>query len=133
MREGTIVSERTTTEAGRAPAAAATPPGAETLRAADRADKWSIAWILLALALWDGFAVLMLGSYGGDGGARCEGPLTDPFQRADGDCDSELRQWPALLGVLALSTIATVVAAATKTYARLLARLAGERIGEGAV
>ncbi|MFI2413537.1 hypothetical protein [Streptomyces sp. NPDC018947] len=100
--------------------------GARTPRDADRAEKWSIAWILLALALWGCLAVLLLSSYGPeyDGVPRCEGPLVDPFQRADGVCDSELRQWPALLGVLALSTIASVVAAATTVYARLLSRLA---------
>ncbi|MGV9288788.1 hypothetical protein [Streptomyces sp. NPDC003719] len=100
-------------------------------RAAGRADKWSIVWILLALALWGCFAILLLSSYGpeshsygaGPGEQRCKGPLIDPFQRVDGVCDSELRQWPALLGILALSTIATAVAAATTVYAKLLPRL----------
>ncbi|WP_077796755.1 hypothetical protein [Streptomyces sp. JHA26] len=87
-------------------------------------DKWSITWILLSLALWGCFAILMLSSYGGDSEPRCEGPLLDPFQRTDGACASELRQWPALLGILALSTIATIVAAATTVYAKLLTRLA---------
>ncbi|MER7051917.1 MULTISPECIES: hypothetical protein [unclassified Streptomyces] len=97
------------------------------LRDAGRVDKWSVVWILLALALWMYFAFLMLSSYGPesyDGVPRCEGPLIDPARRDGSLCDSELRQWPALLGILALSTIATVVAAATTVHARLLGRLA---------
>jgi hypothetical protein len=81
-------------------------------------------WILLSLALWGCFAILTLSSYGGDRAPRCEGPLIDPFQRTDGASDSELRQWPALLGILALSTTVTVVVAATTVYAKLLSRLA---------
>ncbi|MEU3903988.1 hypothetical protein [Streptomyces goshikiensis] len=34
------------------------------------------------------------------------------------------RQWPALLGVLALAAVVTVVAAATTVYAKVLSRLA---------
>lgn len=100
----------------------------QALLDAGRADKWSIALILLALALWICFAILMLSSYGPEtyeGEARCEGPLIAPFQqRSVSVCDSELREWPALLGILAVSSVATVVAAATTVYAKLLARLA---------
>ncbi|MET9774215.1 hypothetical protein ABZ023_08055 [Streptomyces sp. NPDC006367] len=113
-----------TEEDGAMGAGAAGSGTTEILRAAGRADKWSIAWVLLALALWGCFAVLMLGSYGGDGAPRCEGPLTDPFQQTGGACDSELRQWPALLGILALATLTTTVAATTTVYAKLLTRLA---------
>jgi hypothetical protein len=42
-----------------------------------------------------------------------------------------LRQWPALLGVLALAVIVTVSAAATIVYAKALPRLA-HRDGPGA-
>ncbi|MYR40765.1 hypothetical protein [Streptomyces sp. SID5910] len=101
-----------------------------TERAAARADKWSIAWILLALALWGVFTILMLSSYGPeyDGEPRCEGPLLNPYENRDGTCASELREWPALLGILAVSTITTVVAAATTIYAKLLPRLAPQPI-----
>jgi hypothetical protein len=91
-----------------------------TLRDAGRADKWSVGWIMVALGLWMWFAFLMLSSYGPesyDGVPRCEGPLIDPSQRHGSVCDSELRQWPALLGILGLSSIATVVAAAATVYA----------------
>ncbi|GAA4004504.1 hypothetical protein GCM10022384_58830 [Streptomyces marokkonensis] len=106
---------------------AAESEASRALRDAGRVDKWSVVWILLALALWMYFAFLMLSSYGPesyDGVPRCEGPLIDPARRDGSLCDSELRQWPALLGILALSAIATVVAAATTVHARLLGRLA---------
>ncbi|AQS68078.1 hypothetical protein [Streptomyces pactum] len=99
----------------------------KTLRDAGRADKWSVGWIMVAVGLWMWFAFLMLSSYGPeshDGVPRCEGPLIAPFQRDGYFCDSELRQWPALLGILGLSSIATAVAAATTVYAKLLSRMA---------
>jgi len=99
----------------------------QAFRDAGRADKWSVGWILVAVGLWMWFAFLMLSSYGPesyDGVPRCEGPLIAPLQQDGYFCDSELRQWPALLGILALSSIATVVAAATTVYAKLLSRLA---------
>ncbi|AJE42007.1 hypothetical protein [Streptomyces nodosus] len=59
----------------------------------------------------------------GESDPRCKGPPLDPFQQ-DRACRSELRQWSALLGILALSLIVTVVAATTAVYAKLLSRLA---------
>ncbi|KPI21117.1 hypothetical protein OV450_7674 [Actinobacteria bacterium OV450] len=97
-------------------------------REASRIEGWSIAWMLLALALWGGFAFLMLSDYGPESGGRaaCRGPLAGPSTR-DAVCrDDALRQWPALLGVLALTLVATVTAAATTVYAKVLARLAPE-------
>lgn len=34
-----------------------------------------------------------------------------------------MREWPALLGILALAVLATVIAAATMVYAKVLSRL----------
>ncbi|MFC7984600.1 hypothetical protein [Streptomyces sp. NPDC057336] len=113
--------------AGDADPAAATGPSRD-LRDASRADKWSVAFVMLAAALWAYFAYLMLASYGPelhDGEPRCKGPLIEPFEQDGYHCHSELRQWPALLGILALSTVASVIAAATTVHARVLARLAG--------
>ncbi|MFE0807082.1 hypothetical protein ACFW34_06305 [Streptomyces sp. NPDC058848] len=110
---------------GGGPATAAEPSRA--LGDARRADKWSVAFVMLAAALWAYFAYVMLASYGPelhDGEPRCKGPLIEPFEQDDYYCHSELRQWPAQLGILALSTMASVVAAATTVYARVLARLA---------
>ncbi|MFB6808100.1 hypothetical protein [Streptomyces sp. NPDC056387] len=108
---------------------AAAPDHAEKKRReASRIEGWSIAWMLLALALWGGFAFLMLSDYGPESGGRavCRGPLAGPSTR-DAVCrDDALRQWPALLGVLALTLVATVTAAATTVYAKVLARLAPE-------
>ncbi|MGW0642628.1 MULTISPECIES: hypothetical protein [Streptomyces] len=89
-------------------------------------EAWSIAWMLLALAAWAWFAFLMLSDYGpefGSGGPMCRGPLVGPPSE-DVLCRSELRQWPALVGILALATLAAVIAAATTVYARMLSRLA---------
>ncbi|MYU23331.1 hypothetical protein [Streptomyces sp. SID8352] len=89
-------------------------------------DKWSMAFLVVAPALWLCLAVLMPSSYGPEsyaGEPRCEGPLMAPFQRPGHGCDSELRQWPAPLGVLGPATLASVVAAATTVHARLLGRL----------
>ncbi|MEU2183518.1 hypothetical protein [Streptomyces thermolilacinus] len=76
--------------------------------------------------LWLCLALLMLVDYGPESyGNRpaCRGPLVDPSPR-DIRCEDPLRQWPALLGVLALTTVATVTAAATKVYAKVLFHLA---------
>ncbi|MEV7868508.1 hypothetical protein AB0P17_20965 [Streptomyces sp. NPDC088124] len=94
-------------------------------RRARRIDMWSIAWMLLALVIWGLFAVLMIADYGPERSGRpiCRGPLielpSDSFR-----CHDAWREWPALLGILALAVLATVVAAATTVYARLLSRLA---------
>ncbi|MFE9310763.1 hypothetical protein ACIQCF_34075 [Streptomyces sp. NPDC088353] len=100
-------------------------------RDAERMEKWSIAWVMVALAMWGVLAVLMVSSYGPDASPwdstsdpRCEGPLLAPFQQTSSVCHSELRQWPALLGFLALAVIPTIVAAAVTVYAKLLSRLA---------
>ncbi|SBV05972.1 hypothetical protein YW5DRAFT_03264 [Streptomyces sp. Ncost-T6T-1] len=97
----------------------------QALRDARRMEAWSIAWMLLALVVWGWFAFLMLADYGPEFGSKamCRGPLVGP-QSEDVLCRSELRQWPALLGILALAVLTTVVAAATVVYARVLSRLA---------
>ncbi|WP_103533130.1 hypothetical protein [Streptomyces sp. SM11] len=97
----------------------------QTRRDARRFDAWSIAWLFLALAIWAWFAFLMLADYGPESGsgAMCRSPLAGPPSDAV-LCRSELRQWPALLGILALAVMATVIAAATMVYAKLLSRLA---------
>ncbi|MFE3824129.1 hypothetical protein [Streptomyces sp. NPDC059092] len=67
----------------------------------------------------------MIADYGPERSGRpiCRGPLielpSDSFR-----CRDAWREWPALLGVLALAVLATVVAAATTVYERLLSRLA---------
>ncbi|MFC9425372.1 hypothetical protein [Streptomyces sp. NPDC056987] len=82
--------------------------------------------MLLALVIWGVFAWLLIADYGPDyrGRPMCRGPLielpSDSFR-----CRDAWREWPALLGVLALAVLATVVAAATTVYERLLSRLAG--------
>jgi hypothetical protein len=99
----------------------------KTLRDADRMDKWSIAWTLIALLMWGVFAMLMLASDSPDAsadGRGCQGPLIAALQGEGAACDDGMRQWPVLLGVLALTLIPTLVAAATTVYARLLDRLA---------
>ncbi|MFE4254908.1 hypothetical protein ACFRU3_36585 [Streptomyces sp. NPDC056910] len=90
-----------------------------------------IAWMLLALVVWGWIAFLMLADYGPEFGTRamCRGPLAGPSSEAV-LCRSELRQWPALLGILALAVIATIIAAATTVYAKVLSRLA-RRNGPG--
>ncbi|NEB40040.1 hypothetical protein [Streptomyces sp. SID14515] len=119
------------------PTPAATEPATDAApeqgrRDARRMDSWSIAWMFLALVVWGWFAFLMLADYGPDfgSGAKCRGPLVGPLSE-DNLCRSELRQWPALLGILALAVITTVIAAATMVYAKLLSRLA-RRDGPGA-
>ncbi|MEU3446228.1 hypothetical protein AB0H29_03205 [Streptomyces thermolilacinus] len=102
-------------------------------RRARRAEAWSIAWTVLSLALWLWLAFLMLADYGPESyGDRpvCRSPLADPSP-GDSRCADSLRQWPALLGILGLTTLATVTAAATKVYAKVLFHLA-ERDESGA-
>ncbi|MCX5147985.1 MULTISPECIES: hypothetical protein [unclassified Streptomyces] len=113
-------------------ATAAPDRGEQERRAASRIEGWSIAWMLLALMIWGWFAFLMLADYGPefDHRAICRGPLVGPLSN-DRQCRDELHQWPALLGVLALAALATVVAAATTVYAKVLFRLA-HREGPGA-
>ncbi|MFG2335525.1 hypothetical protein [Streptomyces yangpuensis] len=81
--------------------------------------------MLLALTIWGRFAFLMLADYGPEFGdrARCRGPLVGPSS-GDRLCRDALREWPALLGILALAVVATVSAAATIVYAKVLSRLA---------
>ncbi|MFC7975025.1 hypothetical protein ACFUT3_07280 [Streptomyces cinereoruber] len=94
-------------------------------RHAQRAEGWSIVWMLVALLVWGWFAFLMLADYGPeyDGRAVCRGPLVGPLSE-DRQCEDAWRAWPALLGVLALATLTTVTAAATTVYAKVLTRLA---------
>ncbi len=99
-------------------------------RDAHRIETWSIVWMLLAMAIWGGFTFLMFADYGPEmpssqgSRALCRGPLVEPSPQ-DRICRSdELRQWPALLGILALAAVATATAAATMTYAKVLSRLA---------
>ncbi|WP_143064561.1 hypothetical protein [Streptomyces colonosanans] len=110
---------------------------AKLLRDADRMDNWSKAWIMLAVLAWAWFAYLMLASYGPETSSwgsttrqLCDGPLVNPFPRNNECRADELRQWPALLGVLALTVVLTVIAAATTVYTQLLSRLA-EASGSG--
>ncbi|WP_030303118.1 hypothetical protein [Streptomyces katrae] len=99
-------------------------------RDARRIEGWSIVWMLLAMLVWGCFIFLMVADYGPEASsykgthAVCQSPLSDPSPQ-DRICRSdELRQWPALMGILALASIATVTAAATMVYAKVLARLA---------
>ncbi|WP_329438764.1 hypothetical protein OG906_34240 [Streptomyces sp. NBC_01426] len=99
-------------------------------RDARRIEGWSIVWMLLAMLVWGCFIFLMVADFGPEVSsykgthAVCQGPLGDPSPQ-DRICRSdELRQWPALMGILALASIATVTAAATMVYAKVLARLA---------
>ncbi|MEU3053820.1 hypothetical protein [Streptomyces griseus] len=115
------------------PTPAATDPAPDQgRRDARRMDSWSIAWMFLALVVWGWFAFLMLADYGPEsyGRARCRGPLIGPLSESP-LCQSALRQWPALLGILALAVLATVIAAATMVYAKVLSRL-DCRAGPGA-
>ncbi|WP_405755850.1 MULTISPECIES: hypothetical protein [unclassified Streptomyces] len=107
------------------PATAAPAHAENKRREAGRIEGWSIAWMLLALTLWGGFVFLMLADYGPDyqGRAMCRGPLVGPSTRDAACRDDALRQWPALLGILALAAVATVTAAATTVYAKVLSRL----------
>ncbi|MFJ9818111.1 hypothetical protein ACIRU3_23165 [Streptomyces sp. NPDC101151] len=95
----------------------------QCLRDADRIDKWSIAWALVAISMWCWFLYLLLFGYEA-GGVECRAPLFHAAQDYS-PCDSGMRQWPVLLGVLALALIPTVIAAITALYAKLLYRIAG--------
>ncbi|MEU9985469.1 hypothetical protein AB0E10_01450 [Streptomyces sp. NPDC048045] len=106
---------------------ASPPPGRpgdeQCLRDADRIEKWSIAWTLAAIGMWCWFLYLLLFGYEA-GGVECRGPMFHAAQDYS-PCDSDMRQWPVLLGVLALAVIPTVIAATTMLYAKLLYRIAG--------
>ncbi|MEV7556462.1 hypothetical protein [Streptomyces sp. NPDC089795] len=112
------------------PAGTAPGSGGKASRDASRVEGWSIAWMLLALALWGLFAFLMLADYGPEvtsyQGSRslCRGPLVEPWPQERVCRSEELRQWPSLLGILALAVLATITAAATTVYAKVLTRLA---------
>ncbi|MFE6833381.1 hypothetical protein ACFVFI_00850 [Streptomyces sp. NPDC057705] len=123
-----VPARQTPDASGTAPAQAG-----QEHRRARRIEAWSIAWMLLALAVWGWFAFLMLADYGPEFGDRalCRAPLVDPSSSEDTRCSDPLRQWPALLGILALAAVVTVSAAATIVYAKVLARLA-HRDGPGA-
>ncbi|WP_405451029.1 hypothetical protein [Streptomyces erythrochromogenes] len=99
---------------------------------AGRIEAWSIAWMIMALVIWGWFAFLMFADYGPEQGSRslCRGPFVEPSPQ-DRVCRSdEMRQWPTLLGILALAAVATVTAAATMVYSKVLLRLAhGEASG----
>ncbi|MFF2787990.1 hypothetical protein ACFVT6_14660 [Streptomyces sp. NPDC058049] len=111
---------------------ACTEPGraGKTGRDARRIEGWSIAWMLLAMAIWGWFAILMLADYGPEApsyqgsSSLCRGPFVEPSPQERVCRSDELRQWPSLLGILALAAVATVTAAATMVYAKVLARLA---------
>ncbi|MDH2393380.1 hypothetical protein QCN29_32375 [Streptomyces sp. HNM0663] len=107
------------------PATASPRHAEQERRRTRRIEVWSIAWGLLALVIWGWFAFLMLVDYGPEfgNGPMCRGPLVGPSSE-DVLCRDPLRQWPALLGILALASIATVTAAATTVYAKVLSRLA---------
>ncbi|MEV5988724.1 hypothetical protein AB0L85_27585 [Streptomyces sp. NPDC052051] len=114
----------------RAPETTGTDEQARLRQAADRMDNWSKGWITLAVLAWAWFAYLMFASYGPEVGSwsstaqqLCQGPLVDPFPQNEECRAYELHQWPALVGVLALTTVVTVIAAATTVYAQLLTRL----------
>ncbi|WP_250404697.1 hypothetical protein [Streptomyces cellostaticus] len=98
------------------------PRGEQILRDVDRIEKWSIVWTLAAIGMWCWFLCLMLIGYEA-GGVECRAPLFHAEQDYS-PCDSGMRQWPVLLGVLALAVIPTVIAAITTLYAKLLCRIA---------
>ncbi|MBP2049277.1 hypothetical protein J2Z21_002208 [Streptomyces griseochromogenes] len=100
------------------------PGGGKFRRDADHMEKWSMVWVLVAICMWVWFLFLLLFEYKAGGGIKCKAPL---FRDAEGygACNSGMRQWPALLGVLALAVIPTVLAATTTLYSRLLYRMAG--------
>ncbi|AXE22156.1 hypothetical protein C0216_00710 [Streptomyces globosus] len=108
------------------PVAATPAPRTEEERQAGRVEAWSIGWMILALVVWGWFAFLLLADYGPDYGDRplCPGPLVGPVSEDTRCEDDAMRQWPALMGVLALAVITTVTAAATTVYAKVLFRLA---------
>ncbi|WP_432074083.1 hypothetical protein [Streptomyces wuyuanensis] len=113
------------------PAHAAPAHAEQERRQARRVGAWSVAWTLLTLVVWGWFAFLMLADYGPESGGRpmCRGPLVGPSSE-DVLCRDPLREWPALLGILALAVMVSVSAAATTVYAKVLSHLA-RRDGPG--
>ncbi|WP_406013925.1 hypothetical protein OG520_18735 [Streptomyces sp. NBC_00984] len=89
---------------------------------ADRIEKWSMLWMLVTIGMWVWFLFLLLVPYDA-GGTSCQAPLFHPAQENGGACRSDVRQWPVLLGVLALAVLPTLVAAVTSLYAKLLFRI----------
>ncbi|MEW2138912.1 hypothetical protein AB0892_20335 [Streptomyces sp. NPDC005409] len=112
------------------PAATAREHAGNVGQDARRIEKWSVVWMLLTMAIWGWFAFLMLSDYGPEVStyqgtrALCRGPLVEPSPQDRVCRGDDLRQWPALLGILALAFVATIVAAATTVYAKTLSRLA---------
>ncbi|MES4887187.1 hypothetical protein [Streptomyces sp. NPDC096012] len=106
-----------------APWPCGSPRDEKSLRDADRIEKWSIFWMLAAIGMWVWFLYLLFFGYEA-GGVKCRAPMFHADQDY-GPCDSGMRQWPVLLGVLALAMIPTVIAAITSLYAKLLYRIAG--------
>ncbi|MFG3350277.1 hypothetical protein ACGF1Z_35130 [Streptomyces sp. NPDC048018] len=107
-------------------ASASSAARTEEQRQASRVEAWSIGWMILALVIWGWFAFLLLADYGPEYGGRpvCPGPLVGLASKGGRCADDTLRQWPAIMGVLALAVITTVTAAATTVYAKVLLRLA---------
>ncbi|MEU4931071.1 hypothetical protein AB0G54_31980 [Streptomyces yokosukanensis] len=99
------------------------PCDEQCLRDADRIEKWSLVWALVTMGMWGWFLYLLLVGYKA-GGVECRAPLFHAAQDYS-PCDSSMRQWPVLLGVLALAVIPTVIAAIAMVYAKLLYRIAG--------
>lgn len=97
---------------------------------AGRIEAWSTAWMIMAMVIWGWFAFLMFADYGPEvsssQGTRsvCRGPFVEPSPQERVCRSDEMRQWPMLLGVLALAAVATVTAAATMVYSKVLSRLA---------
>ncbi|WP_432247916.1 hypothetical protein ACRAR1_08730 [Streptomyces sanyensis] len=112
---------------GQAPGTAASAPAhtVQDPREARRVGRRALLWSAVAVAAWVWFAYLMVTDYASpSGGDMCRGPLIDPAYTEYERCRDSLRQWPALLGVLALAVVTSTVAAATLVYSRVLYRLA---------
>ncbi|MCQ6552841.1 hypothetical protein NPS70_06450 [Streptomyces sp. C10-9-1] len=108
---------------GQAPGTAAST--VQDPREARRVGRRALLWSAVAVVAWAWFAYLMVTDYASaSGGSMCRGPLIDPAYTEYERCRDSLRQWPALLGVLALAVITSTVAAATLVYSRVLYRLA---------
>ncbi|WP_330302317.1 MULTISPECIES: hypothetical protein [unclassified Streptomyces] len=100
-------------------------------RDAERIEKWSIFWVLVAIAMWVWFLYLLLVPHESPSGARCHAPLFD-LAGQTGGCYAEMRQWPALLGILALAVVPSIVGAATTLYAKILFRTVRHLAGKSA-
>jgi hypothetical protein len=74
-------------------------------RDAQRIEKWSVGWIILALAMWVWFGYRLLTDDDQGFGRHSEDGRT-------------------LVGILALAVVPTITAAATTVYAQVLFRLA---------